>query len=257
MHHKAYCITFKKNNFTQHIKACFFGMLFFLSSLCLATTDKKNDSQTLENELRSLMPTECVFSTQFTQTKKTTPFTLTSNGILFYSCDYGLLWKSTTPFIETLIYKKNSLNFRIEEDGTREKLTSIAHRNLGKFLLHLLDGNVAYFFDAFDVTKETKETKDATELLLTPKNKHMKKAIQSISLTMLSAPEHIKDASSLQLNIRINHANEDMTDITINNIVTSQPENAAQLDVFCTQTMGESNNVCETLKLKKKAQNIK
>jgi len=259
MHYRIHLKIVKKKYVIHFINIFIVSASLFLSTLCLAKTDTTHEQLELESTLRSLMPTKCVFSTQFTQVKKTSLFTLTSSGTLFYSCDYGLLWKSTTPFIETLIYKKNTLNFRIEEDNTRERLTSMAHRNLGKFLLHLLDGDVTYFFDAFDVTFNVKtETNNHSGLLLTPKSKFMKKAIQSISLTMLPDPEPVTNTKPLlRLGIRINHANEDITDITIDNIITFQPENDTQLDIFCTKTVGKNNDACKTLKLKKKVQNIK
>lgn len=237
------------NMATNTLNSCFLVAVLLCSLFAESRADevtemadaKADKPPVVAATLRSFMPSHCVFVGSFQQTKKNELLTLKSSGTLFYNCNFGLVWQSRLPFSETSIYKKNGLLYRIDEERNVEKLSSQAQVGLAKFLLRLLNADADYFLHTFVITSKEKG------LVLVPKGKFMKKAVDNIVLM----PVPGQDGSALRLSTRINGADGVVTTVIIGDLQALQPVDNAQQDQYCERAMLAESQACKLLKRSK------
>ena len=170
-------------------------IVFVANSFSVSANTKENIQV-----LKSMMPKVCHFSGEFSQTKqiKTLPVPLVSNGEFIYSCDLGLIWKTQKPVVESLVFTHQKLNFLVPEKLSIENLDGVQHDFLANLLLGLMAGNTEFITKEFEI--EISEKKDnLIQLILVPKNKMVKQAINSVVLEKSSSNE--KSKNGLQISI--------------------------------------------------------
>ena len=130
----------------------------------------------------------CVFSGSFAQSKTLTGLSapLESSGVFFYDCSRGVVWKTTAPLMETLVLTRNGQSFKVED----ARVTALFTRHiklLGELMNGLIGGNQDYITEHFDVSDNAPETitpGKLNHLLLVPKNRRLKRALQRIELIL-------------------------------------------------------------------------
>lgn len=214
--------------------------LLFLTALMLSNVSASASADNSLALLKSMMPTVCHFSGEFSQAKqiKTLPIPLVSKGEFIYSCDLGLIWKTQEPVTESLIFTNQKLHFLIPEKLSIENLEGVQHDFLANLLLGLMAGNTEFIEKEFDL--ETIEAKNGVEgLSLIPKNKVVKQAILSVTLEKI-------DSSSLGKNglqISITDKNLQVTRIS-----STEKQQYAKNDEFSQHCTSLSADGCELLR---------
>ena len=218
-------------------------MIRFISILVLIVTSFSVSANSVESVevLKSLMPKVCHFSGVFNQSKqiKTLPVPLNSTGEFIYSCDLGLIWKTQKPIVESLVFTNQKLHFLVPEKLSIENLDGVQHDFLGNLLLGLMSGNTEFISKEFeiDVSEQKGET---TQLTLQPKNKMIKRAIQSVTLE--------KESTANELQIVITDKNNQVTKIISSEKQQyAQSENITKDTDFSKQCMSLSADGCELL----------
>lgn len=209
-----------------------------------ANSSTENKASALSNKLINILPKQCVFSGTFIQKKtiNSLPKPLTSEGMLFFSCQHGLIWKNTTPFPESLIYTSKNLHFRNTELEQAAPLDGQQHYYLAQFLLNLLSANTDSLNEKFLIEdnnsdKESDLTKTANSLTLSPKNSFIKKGLDSITIEKRQESENTKET----LLISINDPKGQATLLEISNLTTYSKKRKADIENDC--KYATSNNI--------------
>lgn len=210
-----------------------FGLLISHVAFANAVNVDSGDKKAL---LRSVMPTACHFSGDFIQNKKIQGLSapLISDGEFFFSCDIGIIWQTQSPFAEALIYS-HYFNYRVSGDAI-EKLTSLTHYGMSKIMLKMLNGDVDYFAESFSVGSLIDG-----ELSLSPQSKFMKKAIDKIVLQKTQVDD------SISLLVNIHDKSQQLTKITIDNLVEYDLENKQVARRQCEKNHADKEVLCEIL----------
>lgn len=167
-----------------------------------------NSAYSLTNKqfLASMLPDNCYFSGDFSQTKKikALPKPLASNGGFLYSCKLGLIWETKTPIKESLVFSTDQLNFLVKDESSAENLESVQHDFLAKLLLGLMAADTQFIEKEFEIEMDATESQQSS-LIMVPKGKMIKEAIQSVVLE--------KAANKKNLVITITDKNQQVTKI--------------------------------------------
>ena len=209
----------------------FVFLVVFVASCFSVSANSKEKLQAL----KSMMPKVCHFSGEFSQTKqiKTLPVPLVSNGEFIYSCDHGLIWKTQNPIVESLVFTNQKLNFLVPEKLSVENLDGVQHDFLANLLLGLMAGNTEFIAKEFEV--EVSDKKDnLIQLILVPKNKMVKQAIDSVVLK--------KQTNKNELQISITDRNQQVT-----RIVSTEKKQYAKNDDFSNNCLSFSADGCKLL----------
>ena len=209
----------------------FFLLCIFVLSSVFANANSVEDLLAL----KSMMPKVCHLSGEFSQSKqiKTLPVPLVSKGAFVYSCDSGLIWKTHTPISESLVFSNKKLHFLVQDKFTIENLDGLQHHFLADLLLGLMSGNTGFIADEFELSQLSDNQKS---LILQPKNKMVKKAIQSVVLKKLD------DSNKNALEIIITDKNQQTT-----KIISSEKQRFANTDDFSIGCMSLSIPSCKVL----------
>ena len=171
-------------------------LLISLSQGANATSIETNAPSASEEQLlAAMLPPSCHFSGKFQQQKhiQGLDVPLISSGDFFYSCDFGLVWNTQAPFQDALLYVNTNASYRVDAQGDIEPLTGTARYIMSNVFIPLLQGDTAYFAEAFDVTHD--EAMDATRL--TPVSEFMRKGLQQVLINRPSVKTqaHTLDAT--------------------------------------------------------------
>ncbi|MFC3095366.1 outer membrane lipoprotein carrier protein LolA [Alteromonas sediminis] len=176
-------------------------------------------SQAESTQLAQIFPTSCHFSGTFTQNKhiEGISFPLQSEGDFYFSCNFGLVWNTITPFPEALLYANARMNYRVDEQGKIEEMPSTTRYVMSQFFLRLLKGDAEYFENEFSVSalQENQGT------LLVPKSDFMKRGLKHIKVNKRLLSD---SANSVQLDIEISDATNQVTHIVISDILEYEIE---------------------------------
>ena len=162
----------------------------------------------------------CVFSGSFAQSKTLTGLAapLESSGVFFYHCALGVVWKTTAPLVETLVLTRSGQSFKVED----ARVTALLTRHiklLGELMNGLIGGNQDYITEHFEVSNIASETVtpgNPNHLLLVPKNRRIKRALQRIELIL---PNSEIPVSNEVVNISMLDRNRQWTRITSTKLV--------------------------------------
>lgn len=221
-------------------------MVFFLFSAvnAVSDTDTPEHSQTLA----LIAPDACHFSGSFHQSKhvKSLPVLLESTGDFLFSCQYGLIWRTKQPVLESLIFTKENTHFLMTENEDATVLEGAEYDFMAKLLLGLMSGDTHYIEKAFEVevqhTADSKKAIEATEttnkqtIQLTPKSKFIKKAIHSVLLS--------KELTNASLRITITDKNQQATKIETKQVKTFSDEKG--FGKYCSTQFADSET-CQLL----------
>lgn len=130
-------------------------------------------------------PTDCSFSGEFTQqrTLQGLPQPLQSNGVFFYDCELGIIWKTVLPISEALISQKSGRSYLT----TGDKLTvlkSTQNKLLSNLIMAMVSGDEDALSSQFEIRAHSK-----TSLTLVPVRRRLKRAIESVQLSTVEAQE--------------------------------------------------------------------
>lgn len=195
-----------------------------LSMLTLNVMASSANSEPLAN----FFPSACHVSGHYTQNQslKSIEETLRSDGRFIFSCGQGLIWHTTSPFEETIVYSNDQETKRFD-GATFASIDSRLHKFLGTLLNNLIGGNHSYLEKHFTI--ENSEN----ALVLHPKKKRLKKFIKDIQLVF----------SESGTTFQINHPENTATQILIHEIV----EYASFDESFCTKIQPLPDGTCKTL----------
>lgn len=134
----------------------------------------------LTNKLEEIVPESCFSAGDYVQTKTLEGLgdQLTSHGSFIFSCDHGLIWNTSSPMQETLIYAAKGSQIVIRGDSVSQ-INNKQHKHLGKLLNGIIGGNTRYLKKYFS----PQNVPDG--IALKPKKRRMKKFISSITLKQL------------------------------------------------------------------------
>jgi len=134
------------------------------------------------------LPQHCHFSSQFKQTKSlvSLPVPLKSSGNIYFSCQAGLIWQTQLPIQEELVLTQRSVHFQYSQTNQLETINSLQTQFLSKLLIGLISVNKSYINETFSV-----ETLSENQFKLTPNNNKVKKAIESINISLVSAKQEL------------------------------------------------------------------
>lgn len=130
-----------------------------------------------------LAPSECRFSGEFSQQQSLqgleTP--LQSDGVFFYDCGHGIIWKTSSPIIESMVLNQLGNSYLVKRLKI-ETIQSEQNKLLSELIMALVGADKDYLSKLFDVSSDK-----PNQLLLTPSNRRLKRAIDSISIVMQPA----------------------------------------------------------------------
>ena len=176
-----------------------FVSLFSLSSLFLSLLLVSSNSHA--GALDTYLPQGCYHSGQYQQNKTLKDMTkpLVTEGSFAFNCNYGLIWHTQLPIVETAIYKTQGDYFILAKDTAPKKLDNRIYRALGKLLNNLIGGNNEYLQQNFTIDERV------NSVVLTPKNKQMKKFLQTLTISSLDKgiKLHLDVADQETLDIQI------------------------------------------------------
>lgn len=230
-----------KKIFRHTVSLTLFTLAVFSINSGLTQEKKTSTSPT---KLVDLLPKQCVFSGAFTQQKtiNTLPKPLSSEGIMFFSCKHGLIWKNIKPFPESLIYTSENVHFRNTESEQAIPLEGQQHYYLAKFLIDLLSANIESLNEQFSIESGSSEN----GLILLPNNAFIKKGLQSISI----AKEQEDKSKKESLVINIKDPKGQTTLLEINNLIVHSKTKKANIEGDCisaTKNDKHEENACNIL----------
>ena len=205
--------------------ALFFILMTSHVALCAAET---NDDWTL------LKPQNCRFSGEFTQQKLLQGLdqALVSTGVFFYDCDSGIIWKTLIPTIESLVLNKTGDSYLVKRLKI-ETIQSARNKFISQLIMALVSADEDYLSTAFEQSKNSSNT-----VILTPKNRRLKRAIKTITLTQ---------SIEGQITFDMLDQNQQTTSIT-STVLNSYNENTGQDSaVDCATIATFTNAECDLL----------
>lgn len=171
------------------------------------------------------LPESCYQTGRYTQQKSVAGINklLETEGNFAFACDKGLLWHTSLPLNETLVYQLQGGTQLVHADGSSQKLSGTVQRHLGQMLNHLLGGNSAYLEKTFVIAASE------TGIQLTPRKKRMEKFLRNIHITR----------SSDAVTIRMQHQGDEFTAIRVFELQSLPALSAAQ----CAHLLSTGNTV--------------
>lgn len=193
-----------------------------------------------EQLLASVFPQSCHFSGKFVQQKTVEglPVPLSSDGDFFYSCELGLVWRTVAPFEEAILYVNSSNNYRMDESGELQPLSGIARYIMSSVFVKLLNGDTAYFLDAFSVSEA-----DAGAVMLEPESDYMKKGLERILFE-----KNTDDELGITLGIKVTDATGQVTSVNIDQIEEFDAEGKRDAFEKCEALYQENEDLCRVLR---------
>lgn len=186
-------------------------MLAPLLLLTIAGNTLAENRQTQANadNIRTLLPKSCVFSSNYQQEKqsKKLPFPLRSSGEIFFDCKKGLIWENKAPFLEKTIFTTEGEHFRLIPNEPIEQLEGLQYTHLSSLLLSILSADIARIKNRFNIDIEKNG-----QIKLMPKSSTIKKRLHSIAIKKNDNSEHES------LDITISAQRSQITKISIHNI---------------------------------------
>lgn len=193
-----------------------------------------------ESLLSGLFPSNCYFSGHFKQQKavKGLPAALSSSGDFFYACDLGLVWHTSTPFSEAVLYVNGTNNFTAQDDGTLSPLSGVARYIMSNIFVRLLEGDTRYFAEEFAVSQE--ETKS---LVLLPESEMMQKGLEAIRISKSG-----DKTAPVTLNIKVTDATGQDTQVLIEQIKHYNFDGKRKAYEQCLEMYSDKTNWCQVLR---------
>lgn len=148
-----------------------FVILLLVTGSAPATADQQPSSD--------LMPPWCEYVSSFSQSRQLAalPVPLQSSGRMLFSCKAGLIWQTTEPIVEAIVYTKTGSNFKVGNEANVSELTDLIHGNMSNFLLAIMAGDFSALEQRFVIASQKGET------VLTPKDETTARFLQTIRIT--------------------------------------------------------------------------
>ena len=220
----------------------------FFTSLVLIVSVIPTAFSTEENAFAKILPQHCIFAGEFKQQRHINGLTapLHSQGTFFFNCQQGLLWHSTQPFTESLIYTTKNLHFRSLPETEPETLEGPHHHYLAKLLLDLLSAKADAIAKDFSITTASHHSR--TRVILSPISDTLKKGLDSITLES-DLENHVDNRDNREqavLSIAIRDIRQQRTDISIQPTTYLGPNNR-DAKPLCYNTVLSDKNSCNLL----------
>ena len=153
--------------------------LFFGFSVALAAPDA--------SVLAQFKSPACIFSGDFEQTKTIRGLdkNLNSSGRFFYHCEKGVVWKTTQPIEESLVFTKAGKRWKIQ-DQKSEPINTRQSRMLGELMNGLIGWQLDYIESNFSFAGTHSNGSDAYVSLL-PRKRSLKRALAKVELNLVPA----------------------------------------------------------------------
>ena len=156
-------------------------MLIFIAVIGLPNTTLSAFAMTTD-----LAANSCTFSGSYQQSKELDGLSrpLLSNGVLYYDCQHGVIWKTIEPIEQSLVLLNEGPNYRV--DGQKvKKLTGRKGEMLGDIINAFISNDLSKLSEHFELSKNVAEVDSGVELqvVLLPKRKQLKRAFESVTIT--------------------------------------------------------------------------
>ncbi|MBU3020487.1 outer membrane lipoprotein carrier protein LolA [Aestuariibacter sp. A3R04] len=216
-----------------------FASMLFLGGLsgALAAKDTQPEDEAL---LASVFPSGCHFSGQFTQKKaiEGLPVPLMSTGDFYYSCDLGLVWHTSEPFKDAILYVNGSNNFRADETGALTPLTGTTRYIMSNIFVRLLKGDTQYFTEEFAISPA-----DDNAIVMRPHSDMMRRGLDSIHIQKKDTAE-----AGVSLDIAITDATGQLTSVSIADINEYAFEGKRSAYEQCQTLYSDTATWCQVLR---------
>ena len=145
------------------------------------------------------LPTQgCSFTGSFTQSKDVVGLAdpLLSEGVFYYHCEAGVIWKTERPISQTLVFRKTGKAFSVQQPMVTS-LKSAQGKILGRLLNSLIGGNQNELSEQFEISArdelsaEIDSSKansarklDTKRFSLKPRKRSLKRGLKVIELDL-------------------------------------------------------------------------
>ncbi len=207
------------------------GLLFIL----LVMSSVTNSAAQTDDAWLLIKPQECRFSGEFTQKKllQGLDHALVSSGVFFYDCGLGIIWKTLTPIVESLVLNKTG-DSHIVKRLKIEVIQSQQNKFISQLIMALVSADEAYLSSTFDSSRVNSNT-----VVLTPTNRRLKRAIKSITLSENTVSEITFDMLDQNL----------QTTSIISTVLINYPENSSlETKKHCIKVSELTDTECNLLK---------
>ena len=109
------------------------------------------------------------------------PTPLVSSGVYLFACGKGLLWSTTAPISETIVYPLHRSPYLINTESIQSPIEGRAARELGKILNQFVGGDYSKIRRNFDIDM----VDDFAQLK--PKRRQLSKFIRTITLKKINS----------------------------------------------------------------------
>lgn len=128
----------------------------------------------------------CNFAGSYQQSKEIDGLSspLLSNGVVYYDCQHGVIWKTIEPVAQSLVLLNEGPNYRV--DGQKvKKLTGRKGKMLGDIIKAFISNDLSQLSKHFELSENGSDDDSfvAQEVVLLPKRKQLKRAFERVTIT--------------------------------------------------------------------------
>lgn len=224
----------------KNVSLKWFAVVWMFTVLGNTAAVAAQDEKAEASLLSAIFPSNCSFSGLFSQQKAISgvPAPLKSAGDFFYACDLGLVWHTSEPFSEAVLYVNSTNNFKAEDDGTLTPLSGVARYVMSNIFVPLLQGETSYFTQEFTVSQE-----DNGSILLLPESETMQKGLQAIRISRAD-----ETSTPPTVNIKVTDATGQETQVAIEQIQKYDSEGMRKAYEQCLEMYSDKKDWCRVLR---------
>ncbi|MFT5608945.1 MAG: hypothetical protein ACI9LY_003844 [Arenicella sp.] len=155
--------------------------LVFIGMISLLNTSLNAFALTTDVAAKS-----CSFSGSYQQSKELDGLSrpLLSNGVLYYDCRHGVIWKTIEPIEQALVLLNEGTNYRVDGEKVK-KLSGRKGKMLGDIINAFISNDLSKLNKHFEVTNNVADDDSGVglQVVLLPKRKQLKRTFERVTIT--------------------------------------------------------------------------
>lgn len=163
----------------------------------------------------------CQSHGSFVQTReiKGFPMPLESEGVFFNHCEYGAIWSTQQPVLETMVIASTGRSYLIDARGKRP-LKGYAGQQMSRLIHSLINGDLEQLAQDFSISAAKGDAEG--QWILLPRSKRLQRALQRIDFALEE-----QAGLSAQMRVRIRVIDKDglQTEVALTD-EASEPQDA-------------------------------
>ncbi|MFT5136221.1 MAG: hypothetical protein ACI9XU_000996 [Arenicella sp.] len=163
--------------------------LVFIGMICLHKTSLNAFALTTDP-----VANLCAFSGSYQQSKELDGLSrpLLSNGVLYYDCRHGVIWKTIEPIEQALVLLNEGTNYLVDGEKVK-RLTGRKGKMLGDIINAFISNDLSRLSQHFDVTNNVADNDSGVglQVVLLPKRKQLKRAFERVTITTKDAQNQL------------------------------------------------------------------